>query len=160
MMDSAAWEAFSLTAIRASTHGLSALHLKYGLDRVTRWTCDPKETPPAMRLWDATDDLLFEREVLEVGTFVPHEQTWKWGWCNPSVPENVRAQILPLQDLAEITGMALFASDQPFACDEAMAIRLAAVATAHLGSPGYYPARIDNVRGEAIVAYFVYRGSI
>lgn len=155
-MDDPTFAAFARGAENSLRRLLEENTHRHGLDQGARWFFDSDREPPCFQVWNADDRLLFETVALEVGTFVPSQSSWKWGWCNPSLSAAHQRRMLPLRELAATTGRSRFDTDQPFETDVEGAWTLAAIANAKLGGFGAYSARIRNREGQPIYAYLVY----
>jgi len=116
-----------------------ALQRDFGLDGMTRWWLD--QACGTMQFFNEHDRLTVEAQILDIGSFSPKSETWKWSWSNDSVEPELRQKALPLKQLHDITGIDLFSNEQVFAIDgEAMAWDLAALAVYHLDALGCYRA--------------------
>ena len=114
-MDDTSYRDLGLRAEANVRQKLAVIHETFGLDRAARWTCDGTDDSPTFTIWDRAGTPLFRSEAVEVGTFNHERSTWKWGWCNPSLPPEHQNRMLALRELADLTGQELFRSDQPFA---------------------------------------------
>lgn len=156
-MDDAGFQDFAHAAEQALEQKNAAIHHRYGLDRAVRWNSDePMADAPKFQIWDASDQLLFGCVGLEVGTFSPVQSSWKWGWANGSLSEAHRGRLLPLRELAGITGQPAFGSENPFEVDIDTAWSLAAISVEYLQAAGCYPAKIENKEGEPLRSYLAY----
>ncbi|QYE36314.1 hypothetical protein KZX46_10505 [Polymorphobacter sp. PAMC 29334] len=132
------------------------MHDTYGLDRAKGWDYDVKHAQPNFVIWGDEEQPLLYAETLEVGTFLPAHSTWKWGWCNPSIPSEQQEKLAVLRELAEITGQELFRLDQPFVISREDASGLLAMAVQHLDAQGGYAAKIVNMDGQSLDAHIAY----
>ena len=156
-MDELSFEAFGQKALLAAHRKVEAIHERYGLARAVRYEWDaPKQDAPGFRILDSNGDLLFGCVGLEVGTFDLATSSWKWSWANASLSDANRERLLPLRDLAEITGRAAFQFENPFETDLDTATVIAAIAAEHLGAAGFYEAVIKNLQGQELHAYLAY----
>lgn len=155
-LDEVAFAAFAQDAEDALERALAENTRRHDLDRAARWSYNADDDHPIFRVWDAEEMLLFETPALEVGTYVPFQSTWKWGWCNPSLSEAHRRRMLALRELAAETGHPHFDSDQPFLIDEDVAWKVAAIAVAKLDGFGCYRTKITNKQGQPIFSYLIY----
>ncbi|WP_095095826.1 DUF6882 domain-containing protein [Pseudomonas sp. Irchel 3A5] len=116
-----------------------ALQENFGLGEMARWWMD--QTNATVQFFDENDRLAVEANILNIGSFAPKSDTWKWAWCNPSVEPELRDKALPLKNLRDITGIELFGSEEAFAVEgESMAWELAAIAVHYLNAEGCYRA--------------------
>ncbi|MDC7231641.1 MAG: hypothetical protein PQJ58_00290 [Spirochaetales bacterium] len=99
--------------------------------------------------------LIFEKDgkpacsfkALAIGTLVPDQQNWLWGWANRSLPEEMRNASGELKGLREETGFNIFEIES-FKADTALAQELSALAVHVLGADGLY-----RVIGDQTVLY-------
>jgi hypothetical protein len=119
-------------------HKQARLQTDYSLGELPRWWFD--QQTETLEFLDDTGNLLLEARVINVGSFSPVSNTWKWAWSNSTVLPALRAKAMPLRQLEDITGFEVFGSAQAFEADESMAWELAAVAVRHLHGMGCYRA--------------------
>jgi len=127
------------TAMAALMSKQEELQRLYTLGDMERWWLDQESA--TLKFFDAHDRLAVEAQILNIGSFSPKHSSWKWAWSNPTVPQALREQALPLKELQAITGYELFGNDEAVALeDESMAWELTAIAVQHLGALGCYRA--------------------
>ncbi|MEN5031577.1 DUF6882 domain-containing protein [Pseudomonas sp. Ps21-P2] len=127
------------TAMAALMSKQEALQQKYGLGGMARWWLN-QETA-ALSFFDELDREVVRALIINIGSFVPKQSSWKWAWSNPSVPDALRERASPLKELQAITGFELFGDEEAFPIeDESMAWELAAFAVQHLKAVGCYRA--------------------
>jgi hypothetical protein len=120
----------------------SRLNIEYCLGDHPRWWFN-QETEK-LQFLDGSGNVVVEADVIDIGSYSPNSNTWKWAWGNDSVLPALREKALPLKELEEITGFSLFGAEQTFEADEAMAWELTALAVKHLQAPGCYRAPSSN----------------
>lgn len=99
--------------------------------------------------------LIFEKEgtpvcsfrVVPVGSLVPKNENWLWGWANKSLPGPMRETSGELKGLREETGFNLFEIES-FKADKSLAQELTALAVHYLGADGFY-----RVIGDQTILY-------
>src|SRR5262249_7944289 len=106
-----------------------SLEEKYKFDLSARWTFEPD--PPTLKFFDKNDKLHLTCDVVEIGSYSPSTQSWRWGWSNESITPKMREQGLPLKQLQQITGKDYFGFEGVFSADEIMAWQLAAISVRH-----------------------------
>ncbi|HSI53677.1 MAG TPA: hypothetical protein VK981_06865 [Ramlibacter sp.] len=115
------------------------LQAKRGFGVHARWALDPDAGK--LELFDQAGRLVVAADVIDIGTYTPDSNTWKWAWANKAVPAEIRARGRELKELAAITGKKLFEADGSFPIGgEPMAWELAALSVRHLRGLGVYKA--------------------
>ncbi len=110
---------------------------KHGLGSFARWHFNQETS--LLQFFDKKDRLAVEADVIDIGSYSPKSNTWKWAWSNESVLPPLREKSARLKELEGVTGIALFSQEAAFEVeDEAMAWELAAIAVKHLGAIGVY----------------------
>ncbi len=142
---------FADSAVKELDQKLKSLETRYKFDLSARWSVDLGAA--TLKFFDQNDKLHLTCDVIEIGSYAPPTQTWKWGWSNDSVPPKMREQALPLKQLQRIAGKDYFGSEDPFSADEVMARQLAAISVTHLSALGCYRARIHDGRLFVFLAY-------
>lgn len=131
------------TAMQELMAKQEGLQRDFGLGDMARWWLD--QPSGTIQFFDEQDRLAVEARILNIGSFAPKTDTWKWAWSNPTVEPGLREKALQLKALEGITGIALFASEEAFPVgDEGMAWELAAIAVHHLKAVGCYRAPSGN----------------
>ncbi|MCP2067940.1 UNVERIFIED_ORG: hypothetical protein J2Y84_003266 [Pseudomonas reinekei] len=111
----------------------------YALGEWARWGFE--KSTGTLQLFNNSDRLVVEAEVVRIGSFSIKSCSWKWAWSNPSIEHALRQAALPLKQLQAITGFDLFGNEQAFSIqDETMAWELAALAVHYLKAAGCYRA--------------------
>ena len=137
-MDDSEFDAFVEHAVAELKVKQDAIRARYGMGEYARWWYDQeKET---IQFIDHADRVGLEVEFIDIGSFSRTSRTWKWAWCNDYVLPKVRARAEPLKELSVITGMEIFAREEPVEIDEEMAWELAAISVQHLSAVGCYRA--------------------
>lgn len=109
----------------------------YGLGSAGRWWFE--QTTGNLQFFDAADNLSVETDVIDIGSYSPKSNSWKWAWSNDSVLPWLRQRAEKLKELEIITGIEIFGYESSFAVeDESMAWELAAMCLKHLGAVGCY----------------------
>ena len=127
------------TAMAALMSKQQALQQQYGLGGMARWWLD--QDTASLSFFDELDRKVAEALIINIGSFVPKQSSWKWAWSNPAVSDALRERASPLKELQAITGFELFGDEEAFSIeDEAMAWELAAFAVQHLKAVGCYRA--------------------
>jgi len=150
-MDDNDFALFADSAVKELDQKLKSLETRYKFDLSARWSVDLGAA--TLKFFDQNDKLHLTCDVIEIGSYAPPTQTWKWGWSNDSVPPKMREQALPLKQLQRIAGKDYFGSEDPFSADEVMARQLAAISVRHLSALGCYRARIHDGRLFVFLAY-------
>ena len=131
------FENFLSSAVEELRHKQDLLVERYGFLTPIRWWFD--QTTEKLQLFDEADNLVIEADVMQIGSYSPKSNTWKWAWGNKSVLPGLRKKAEPLKELEDITGMKIFGCEDPFEIeDEAMAWELAAFSVRHLAALGCY----------------------
>lgn len=113
---------------------------------------------PRWRFDQGAEALLFEgpdghitvaATVIPMGSLATATGQWKWAWCNPSITPLLQDRALPLKGLAQLTGIAAFASEAPLQIDEALAWDLAALGVHRLKAQGCFRAPL----GSGVLSY-------
>lgn len=118
------------------------LNTDYRIGDLPRWCFD--QATEKLQFLDLAGNVVVEADVIDIGSYSPTSNTWKWAWGNESVLPALREKAAPLKELEEITGFDLFGMDQPFEVDESMAWELTALAVLHLQACGCYRAPASN----------------
>jgi hypothetical protein len=112
---------------------------QYALGVHARWWFE--QAIAKLQFFDEADNLSVEAEVVDIGSYSPKSNTWKWAWGNSSVLPELRKKAESLKELESITGFEIFGKEHAFEIpDEGMAWELAAVSVKHLGAIGCYRA--------------------
>ena len=137
------FETFLSSAYEELAHKQNFLVERYGFGTRKRWWFD--QTTEELQLFDDADNVVIEADVIEIGTYSPKSNTWKWAWANKSLLPGLRKKAEPLKELQDITGREIFGYEDAFEIqDESMAWELAAFAVRHLGALGCYRAPSDG----------------
>ena len=133
------FETFLSSAQEELRHKQNHLVERYGFGTLNRWWFD--QTTEKLQLFDDADNLVIEADVIEIGTYSPKSNSWKWAWSNKSLLPEMRKKAEPLKELKDITGIEIFGCEDAFEIkDEAMAWELAAFSVRHLAALGCYRA--------------------
>ncbi len=109
----------------------------YGLGSAGRWWFE--QMTGNLQFFDAADNLSVETDVIDIGSYSPKSNSWKWAWANESVLPWLRQRAEKLRELEAITGIDIFGYEKTFAVeDESMAWELTAMCLKHLGAVGCY----------------------
>jgi CRISPR/Cas system CMR-associated protein Cmr5 small subunit len=152
-MDDNDFARFAESAVKELKEKDNDLESKYRFDLSARWECDLYAALPIIKFFDRNDKLHLTCEVIEIGTYSPPTQSWKWGWSNDSIPPKMRERALPLKQLQQITGKDYFGFEGPFSADDLMAWELAAISVRHLSALGCYAAKYHDGRLFVFLAY-------
>jgi hypothetical protein len=137
------FETFLSSAYEELRHKQDLLMNQYGFGTRKRWWFD--QTTEKLQLFDDADNLVIEADVLQIGTYSPKSNTWKWAWGNKSLLPGLRKKAEPLKELEDITGFEIFGCEDPFDIQgEAMAWELVAFSVRHLAALGCYRAPSDG----------------
>lgn len=119
---------------------------EYGLGSAKRWWFD--QATANLQFFDAEDNLSIETDVIDVGSYSPISNSWKWAWGNDSVLPSLRQRAEKLKELEAITGFEIFGEKDPFSVnDESMAWELTAISLKHLGAVGCYRCPLSDGDG-------------
>lgn len=119
---------------------------EYGIGSMNRWWFE--QTTGNLQFFDNEDNLKIETDVIDIGSYSPISNTWKWAWSNDSVLPWLRQRAEKLKELETITDMGLFGDENTFELDdESMAWELAAMCVSHLGALGCYRAPSSKSNG-------------
>lgn len=133
------FETFLDTSVAALRQKQGALEPDFGFGTHARWHFD--QAAGTLALFDVSDRKLLEADVVDLGSYAVNSGSWMWAWANESVSPSLRDRAAALKELADLTGVALFASIAPFKLDsESMAWDIAAMCVRHLGALGVYKA--------------------
>jgi hypothetical protein len=118
----------------------------YALGGMKRWSFEQQTA--VLQFFDQHDRLAVEAQVIDVGSFSPKSNSWKWAWSNASLLPGLRQKAESLKALQDITGLDLFGKEPAFSInDEVMAWELAAIAVMHLQAMGCYRAPSSSPQG-------------
>jgi hypothetical protein len=152
-MDDNEFKAYTSVAVREFEKKWQSFKDKYKLDSMGSWECDLRRYPAKLVFFDKRDKLALSCEVIELGTFAPESSTWRWAWCNDSLPPKIRTQSLPLKRLQEITGRDYFSFEEAFLADSQTVRDLVAISVKHLSALGCYEALIPNTEEGELCAF-------
>lgn len=131
------FDTFLATASAELRDKQSRLAQIYGLGEMKRWWFE--QAAEQLQFFDGNDKLVLLAKVVDIGSYSPKSNTWKWAWGNPSVLPDLRKKALSLRELEAVTGFDLFGLENAFAIDgEGMAWELAAISIRHLDAIGCY----------------------
>jgi hypothetical protein len=137
------FEQFLMSAVAELKLKQVDLSTRLGFDQDGRWDFDQRTQ--RLQIYDHTDRLAVEADVIDVGSFAPQSSSWKWAWSNVSVLPALRGRALKLKELEAQTGFEMFGRPEAFQIDsEATAWELAAVSVMRLGALGCYRAPSPN----------------
>ena len=74
------FETFLSSAYEELAHKQNFLVERYGFGTRKRWWFD--QTTEELQLFDDADNVVIEADVIEIGTYSPKSNTWKWAWAN------------------------------------------------------------------------------
>ncbi len=113
------------------------LEREYGFGDYARWAFD--QVTERFHLLDDAGHVVVEAEVVDIGSYSPKANTFKWAWSNTSVLPALREKAARLKGLEEYTSIPLFGYEDAFTVeDESMAWELAAMAVKYIGAMGCY----------------------
>ena len=75
--------------------------------------------------------------TIPIATYEPNSTLWCWAWSQAELPESRRQEAMPIQGLAQKTGLQLFQAEQ-FKADAELVWDLTAVACEQLQAMGCY----------------------
>lgn len=114
-----------------------ALEQEYGFGGHARWAFD--QVTEKFQLLDEAGRVMVEAEVVDIGSYSPKSNTFKWAWSNPSILPALREKSIRIKGLEAYTGISLFGDENAFTVeDESMAWELAAMAVKYIGAMGCY----------------------
>lgn len=117
---------------------------EYGFGSFSRWLFDQDDEQ--LDLFDANNDQVLSAKVIIIGSYTTDRKTWKWGWSNESLLQNLRDKAESLKALKDITGISIFDSDEHFPLEnEQMAWELAAMSIRQLDALGVYKAAYEQL---------------
>ena len=93
-----------------------------------------------LQFFNHDDKLVIEADIIDVGSYSPCANTWKWAWAYENINPTLKADALRIKELEEITDLVVFGEDKPFEADEYFAWELTAMAVKHLNALGCYRA--------------------
>ena len=133
------FEAFLSSATEELSKKQESLKEQYALGTCGRWWFDQRTE--TLQFFDEADNLVIEADVVQIGSYSPKSNTWKWAWGNTSVLPGLRKKAEPLKELEDLTGFEIFGYEHAFEIeDEVMAWEFAAISVKHLGALGCYKA--------------------
>jgi hypothetical protein len=110
---------------------------EYGLGCAGRWWFE--QATGNLQFFDSADNLSVETDVIDIGSYSPKSNSWKWAWGNNSVLPWLRQRAEKLKELEAITGIDLFGQENSFEVeDESMAWELTAMSVKYLRAAGCY----------------------
>jgi hypothetical protein len=119
---------------------------QYGLGSPVRWWFE--QATGKLQFFDSADKLAIETDVIDIGSYSPNSNSWKWAWSNDTVLPWLRHKAEKLKELEAITGLALFGLENAFAVEgESMAWELTAIGVRHLKALGCYKAPSSEENG-------------
>lgn len=115
------------------------LKREYGFGDYARWAFD--QVTEKFHLLDEAGGIVVEADVVDIGSYSPESNTFKWAWSNSSVLPALREKSARIKGLEGYTGIPLFGYENAFTVeDESMAWELAAIAVKYIGALGCYRA--------------------
>lgn len=133
------FEAFLSSATEELSKKQDSLKEQYGLGTWSRWWFDQRTE--TLQFFDEADNLVIEADVVDIGSYSPKSNTWKWAWGNTSLLPGLRKKAEPLKELEDITGFEIFGYEHTFEIeDEVMAWEFVAISVKHLRAIGCYKA--------------------
>lgn len=133
------FDAFVETARAELEAKQDRLTADFGLGEADSWSFD--QATEKLQFFDAGKRLVVEADIIDVGSYSPGTNSWKWAWGNDSVMPSLRRKAEKFKELEGITGLKLFGESRAFQVEgEDSAWDLAALAARHLGALGCYRA--------------------
>ncbi len=111
----------------------------YGFGKHKRWMFE-NDDKANLQFFNADDKLVITADIIDIGSYSPGANTWKWAWAYESIKPLLKEQSLRIKELEDITDLVVFGEDKAFEADEYFAWELAAMAVKHLGALGCYRA--------------------
>ena len=132
------FELFLTTANEELKAKQESLKEAYGFGTHKRWMFENDKAK--LQFFNQDDKLVIESDIINIGSFSPADNTWKWAWAYDSINAQLKAQSLRIKELEDITDLVVFGEDKAFDADEYLAWELAAMSVKHLDALGCYRA--------------------
>lgn len=113
---------------------LKDLKDKFGLGSLDSYHLD---TDRSLLIFEKDEKAVCSFKVIPIGTLVPDQQNWLWGWANKSLPAHMREAGGKLKGLRQKTGFGIFEIES-FKADKTLAQELSALSIHFLGADGLY----------------------
>ncbi len=139
LMNDDEFEIFLTSANDELTTKQALLTKTYGLGKHKRWMFENDEQAK-LQFFNADDRLVLTADIVDIGSYSPGANTWKWAWAYESIKPVLKEQSLRIKELEEITDLVVFGEEKAFEADEYFAWELAAMAVKHLNALGCYRA--------------------
>jgi len=124
----------------------SELQIEHGIGTYDRWCYE--QATSKLQFYNADNHQVLEAETIDIGSYSPKSNSWKWAWSNESVLPLLRKHSEIFKELEGITGYDIFGREYAFEIeDENMAWELAAFAVKHIGALGCYRAPASKEGG-------------
>jgi len=137
-MNDEEFELFLTSATNELKEKQAHLTSAYGFGSHKRWMFENDKAK--LQFFDQNDQLVIEADIIDIGSYSPNAETWKWAWAYDSINPVLKAESLRIKELEEITDLVVFGETEPFEADEYLAWELAAMAVKHLNAMGCYRA--------------------
>lgn len=133
------FEIFLASATEELKSKQEILTQKYGFGSHKRWMFENNDQAK-LQFFDAEDRLVIEADIIDIGSYSPSANTWKWAWAYESITPRLKEQSLRIKELEDFTNLIIFGEDKAVEADEYLAWELAAMAVKYLGALGCYRA--------------------
>ena len=111
----------------------------FGFGTHKRWMFENDEKA-RLQFFNADDKCVIQAEIIDIGSFSPSANTWKWAWAYESIKPALKEKSIRIKELEDITDLIVFGEDKAFEADEYLAWELAAMSVKHLNALGCYRA--------------------
>jgi len=133
------FEIFLATATDELKSKQEILTKTYGFGTHKRWMFE-NDDKAKLQFFNTEDQLVIAADIIDIGSYSPSANTWKWAWAYESINPSLKQQSLRIKELEDFTNLTIFGEDKAVAADEYLAWELAAMAVKHLGALGCYRA--------------------
>lgn len=137
-MNDQEFELFLAKATNELKEKQAHLTTAYGFGTHKRWMFENDKAK--LQFFDQDDQLVIEADIIDIGSYSPAANTWKWAWAYDSINPVLKIDSLRVKELEEITDLIIFGQQEPIEADEYLAWELAAMAVKHLNAMGCYRA--------------------
>ncbi len=132
------FELFLTTATAELKEKQAHLTSAYGFGSHKRWMFENDKAK--LQFFNQENQLVIEADIIDIGSYSPANNTWKWAWAYESIDPVLKADSLRIKELEEVTDATIFGEQEPVESDEYLAWELAAMAVKHLNAMGCYRA--------------------
>ena len=132
------FEFFLTTATAELKEKQAHLTSAYGFGSHKRWMFENDKAK--LQFFNQENQLVIEADIIDIGSYSPANNTWKWAWAYESINPVLKADSLRIRELEEVTDATIFGEQKPVEADEYLAWELAAMAVKHLNAMGCYRA--------------------